>query len=208
LGGVKQNGGLSLPRAHFQLSTFNSQLSPRIAHRASLSHPPPTANLSVRIANRASLSHPSRTGSRQNLSVATLERAVEIAAKAHAGQVDKAGAPYLLHPLRLMLKMRGPDARIAAVLHDVVEDTGLTFERLEAEGFSQEVLYAVRLLTHDPAEDYFAYLERLKSNRIAHEVKLADLEDNLDLSRIANPTERDHARLEKYERAKAILAEP
>ena len=139
--------------------------------------------------------------------MSSLERAISIAATAHAGQVDKAGAPYVLHPLRMMLAVTTPEARMAAVLHDVVEDTAVTFEELRAEGFAASVLEAVEALTKRAEEenDYEAFIRRVAPNPIAREVKLADLRDNLDLSRIPQPTERDRARLEKYRRAIAYL---
>jgi (p)ppGpp synthase/HD superfamily hydrolase len=87
---------------------------------------------------------------------------------------------------------------IAAVLHDVVEDTDWTFEKLKAEGFGDEVLDALRLLTHDKKVPYKIYIEKIKSNRIALKVKLADLEDNLDIKRIAHPKLRDYARIAEY----------
>jgi (p)ppGpp synthase/HD superfamily hydrolase len=137
--------------------------------------------------------------------MATLERAIEIAAKAHAGQVDKAGQPYVLHPLRMMLAVTTPEARIAAVLHDVVEDTAVTLDELRAEGFPASVLEAVEALTKREGEDYEAFIRRVAPNPIAREVKLADLRDNSDLSRIAEPTERDRERIRKYQRAIAYL---
>ena len=135
----------------------------------------------------------------------TLERAIAIAAMAHEGQVDKAGAPYVLHPLRMMLAVTTPEARIAAVLHDVVEDTPVTLEQLRAEGFSAAVIEAVEALTKREGEDYEAFIRRVAPNPIAREVKLADLRDNSDLTRIAEPTEKDRARIEKYRRAIATL---
>jgi (p)ppGpp synthase/HD superfamily hydrolase len=137
--------------------------------------------------------------------MSTLERAIEIAARAHAGRVDKAGAPYLLHPLRVMLRLDDPEARIAAVLHDVVEDSTWTIEQLRAEGFTPEVLAAVDALTHRHGEPYLEYVRRAGQHALARRVKLADLDDNLDLSRIATPTDRDLARLEKYHQARALL---
>jgi (p)ppGpp synthase/HD superfamily hydrolase len=135
----------------------------------------------------------------------TLERAIAIAAMAHEGQVDKTGAPYVLHPLRMMLTVRTPEARMAAVLHDVVEDTPVTLEELKGEGFPEAVLEAVAALTKREGEDYEAFIRRVAPNPIAREVKLADLRDNSDLSRIANPTEKDRARIEKYRRAITYL---
>ena len=135
-----------------------------------------------------------------------LESAIATAAKAHAGQTDKAGKPYILHPLRVMLNVKGciPE-QCAAVLHDVIEDTDITAEALLELGFSKEVVDAVVLLTRSKDEDYMEYVKRLKANPIARAVKLADLADNMDMSRIPNPTEKDLARLEKYKKAKSLL---
>ncbi len=137
--------------------------------------------------------------------MSTLERAIEIAARAHAGQVDKAGAPYILHPLRLMLAQRGAHERMAAVLHDVVEDTPLTFDDLVREGFPAPVIAAVRALTKQPGEDRIAAAHRAAADAIARAVKLADVADNMDLSRIATPTDKDRTRLQQYAQVKAIL---
>ena len=133
--------------------------------------------------------------------MATLERAIAIAAMAHEGQVDKAGMSYVLHPLRMMLSVDTPEARIAAVLHDVVEDTEVTLEQLRAERFPDAVIEVVEALTKRDGEDYEAFIRRVAPNSIARKVKLADLRDNSDLSRIAAPTERDRQRIEKYRRA-------
>lgn len=133
--------------------------------------------------------------------MATLERAIAIAAMAHEEQVDKAGMPYVLHPLRMMLSVDTPEARMAAVLHDVVEDTAVTLEQLRAEGFPEAVIEAVEALTKRDGEDYEAFVRRVAPNPIARKVKLADLRDNSDLSRITEPTERDRQRIEKYRRA-------
>jgi (p)ppGpp synthase/HD superfamily hydrolase len=134
--------------------------------------------------------------------MSTLERAIAIAAEAHAGQVDKAGAPYVLHPLRMMLRASSNDERIVAVLHDVCEDCpGWTFDRLRSEGFSDRILEALRSVTKRDGEDYEAFVRRAAANPIGRSVKLADLQDNCDLSRIAAPSERDLQRIEKYRRA-------
>jgi (p)ppGpp synthase/HD superfamily hydrolase len=138
--------------------------------------------------------------------MSTLERAIAIAAEAHAGRVDKAGAPYILHPIRVMLNVSTIDERIVAVLHDVVEDSHWTFDMLRAEGFSAELLIALASVTKlREDEPYEAFVERAAANPIGRRVKLADLTDNLDLSRIAQPTERDFARIEKYRRAVAYI---
>jgi (p)ppGpp synthase/HD superfamily hydrolase len=135
----------------------------------------------------------------------TLERAIAIAAAAHEGQVDKAGAPYILHPLRMMLAVTAPETRMAAVLHDVVEDGDVTLAQLGAEGFPASVVEAVDALTKRDGEDYEAFIRRVAPIPIAREVKLADLLDNSDLSRIADPTKQDRARIEKYRRAMEYL---
>jgi (p)ppGpp synthase/HD superfamily hydrolase len=127
-----------------------------------------------------------------------LERAIEIAVTAHKDQVDKAGKPYILHPLRLMFRMQTENEMIAAILHDVVEDTDWTIEKLEAEEFDEEVINAVRLLTHNKKVPYKKYIEAIKANKIALRVKLADLEDNMDIKRIAHPKFKDYARLAEY----------
>ena len=127
-----------------------------------------------------------------------LERAIEIAVTAHKDQVDKASKPYILHPLRLMFKMQTENEMIAAVLHDVVEDMDWTIEKLVVEGFDEEVITAVNLLTHDKKVPYKKYIEAIKANKIALKVKLADLEDNMDIKRIAHPKFRDYARLAEY----------
>ncbi|HRC61147.1 MAG: bifunctional (p)ppGpp synthetase/guanosine-3',5'-bis(diphosphate) 3'-pyrophosphohydrolase [Propionivibrio sp.] len=133
--------------------------------------------------------------------MSTLERAIVIAAEAHAGQMDKAGAPYVLHPLRMMLRLSTSDEMIAAVLHDVVEDCGLSLEMLRADGFSEQVLEAIDSVTRRAEESYEEFVLRAASNSIGRRVKLADLRDNSDLSRIKHPTARDYARVEKYRRA-------
>ena len=137
----------------------------------------------------------------------TLERAIQIAVEAHAGQIDKANEPYILHPLRVMFDVQGEDARIVAVLHDVVEDCeGWSLGRLKDEGFSPAVLEALETVTkRDDDEDYMAFIKRAGANEIGRRVKMADLIDNMDMSRIAAPTERDHQRIAKYERALAYL---
>ncbi len=139
--------------------------------------------------------------------MATLERAIQIAAIAHQGQVDKAGEPYILHPLRVMLRVTGEAARIAAVLHDVVEDSEITLANLAAEGFDQTVLDAVAALTKHPGESRLAAARRAAQNPLARMVKLADNAENMDISRIANPTEQDWARLEEYKTVRQVLLE-
>ncbi|MFQ5571699.1 MAG: HD domain-containing protein [Rhodothermales bacterium] len=134
-----------------------------------------------------------------------LERAIRLAAEAHQGQIDKAGAPYILHPLRLMLRMETPVEMMAAVLHDVVEDTPWTLETLRDEGFSEEVVDAVAHLTRRKDESYNAFIERAAGHPVARRVKLADLEDNMDLRRLDGLTKKDQARLLRYQKAWRFL---
>jgi (p)ppGpp synthase/HD superfamily hydrolase len=133
--------------------------------------------------------------------MSTLERAIAIAAEAHAGQQNKDGGPYILHPVRVMMRVEGLDGQTAAILHDVVEDTDWTLERLRAEGFSEVVLTAVDSLTHREGEEYFAYVARAGANPLAREVKLADLEDNMNVMRLAEVRDKDLERVRKYHKA-------
>jgi hypothetical protein len=133
--------------------------------------------------------------------VSTLERAIVIAAQAHAGQTDKAGAPYILHPLRLMLRLNAVEERMAAILHDVIEDSDMTLSSLRKQGFPEAVLQALDSLTKRPDESYENFVLRAAADPIGRRVKIADLEDNCDLSRIPNPTARDRKRVAKYRRA-------
>lgn len=131
----------------------------------------------------------------------TLERAIEIAARTHAGQVDKGGAPYILHPLRVMLRVAPGAQQIVAVLHDVVEDSEVTFEDLGREGFSAEVINGLRAVTKVEGESYEDFVARAALDPVGKKVKLADLMENSDLSRIAEPSQKDLERIEKYGRA-------
>jgi (p)ppGpp synthase/HD superfamily hydrolase len=141
--------------------------------------------------------------------MSTLHRAIEIAVAAHAGQTDKAGAPYILHALRVMLSLEGDADRIVGVLHDVIEDCpGWTPERLREEGFSEPILAALAHVTKlSENEDYTAFIARAGRNPIAARVKRADLLDNLDVRRLPVVTEKDGRRLSKYLAALAQLDE-
>ena len=138
----------------------------------------------------------------------TLERAIAIAAEAHAGQKDRAGAPYILHPIRLMIQMDSEDAMMAAVLHDVVENSTWTLDDLRKEGFSNEVLNAVDSLTHrdKEGEDYWDYIKRAGSDPIALKVKFADLLDNLNPNQLNKVTKEDEKRFERYRKAQQMLS--
>lgn len=138
--------------------------------------------------------------------MSTLERAIALAAIAHEGQIDKVGAPYILHVLRVMLRLTTPEERMAAALHDVVEDCGWTLDRLRAEGFPEEVIAGIDAVTRRDSESYEEFVLRAKAHPIGRRVKMADLEDNSDVTRLSEITERDQARLDKYRRAIDMLA--
>lgn len=139
--------------------------------------------------------------------MSTLEKAILLAANAHMGQTDKVGDPYILHPLRVMMKQKSPVARTVAVLHDVVEDSEQTLDDLRAAGFSEEVCAAVDCLTRRDDESYDEMITRILSNPLAQEVKLADLEDNIELRRWLPDDADKKERLERYHKAQArILA--
>ena len=135
----------------------------------------------------------------------SLEDAISLAAEAHRGQKDKANAPYILHPLRVMLRMETETDRIVAVLHDVLEDSGVTVRDLQKAGYSEEILEAIKYLTRAKEEEYEQFIERVKGNTLAVKIKIADLEDNLNFERIKEPNEDDLKRYEKYRRALATL---
>lgn len=128
-----------------------------------------------------------------------LVTAIAIATQSHAHQVDKAGQPYIDHPLRVMEAGHTLPEKIVGVLHDAVEDSALTLEELAAAGFPEEILAAIDAITKRENEPYDTYLERVMANAIALRVKVADMTDNMDISRIAHPTEKDWTRLEKYQ---------
>jgi (p)ppGpp synthase/HD superfamily hydrolase len=127
-----------------------------------------------------------------------LEKAIALAVEAHRGQKDRYGAPYLLHPLRVMARVETVLERIVAVLHDVVEDTDWTLDRLRQEGFGPEVIEALDSLTKRTGEDYMDFVRRSARNPLARRVKLADLEDNMDLRRVPESSEPDPARCQRH----------
>ncbi len=132
--------------------------------------------------------------------MSTLRKALQIAREAHAGQTDKAGEPYFLHPLTVMCKMHTEPEMIAALLHDLIEDTAWTIQDLQKEGFGEEALKAVDLLTKrkNDGGTYANYIAGIKGNPIAVKVKIADLEHNMDTRRLARLTGKDKKRLKKY----------
>lgn len=142
--------------------------------------------------------------------MSTLERAIQIATEAHKGQFDKAGREYIGHPIRVMEMGKTEDEKIVGVLHDVIEDTDWTFERLEAEGFSQEVINALRCVTKTSEnENYDEFIDRVKKNPLAASVKINDLTDNMDIRRLPYLSDKDVKRLKKYLKAyKRLTGEP
>lgn len=135
------------------------------------------------------------------------KKALVISFNAHKEQVDKSGMPYVYHPYRIAEQMEDEYSTCVALLHDVVEDTDITLEDLKDNGFPQEVLEAVALMTHNDDTPYFDYIKRIKTNPIATAVKLADLQDNSNYERLDKVEIKDLQRLEKYREAKRILAE-
>ena len=142
--------------------------------------------------------------------MSTLQRAIEIATQAHQGQFDKSGKDYIGHPLRVMEMGSTEEEKIAGVLHDVVEDSDWTFEALEAEGFSQEIIAALKCVTKlSENENYDDFIERVKKNPLAVAVKINDLTDNMDIRRLPYLSDKDIKRLKKYLKAyKKLIGEP
>ena len=134
-----------------------------------------------------------------------LEKAIDIAVEAHKGQIDKAGKPYILHPIRVMLAGATEEETICGILHDVIEDTPVSLEMLREEGFSGTVLSALALLTHDRSVPYMDYIHQLTKSPLAIQVKLHDLHDNLNRDRLGTLTLEDERRMEKYKKSQAYL---
>jgi len=137
--------------------------------------------------------------------MSTIDKAIRIAAQAHEGQRDRYGAPYILHPLRVMARVTTDDEKMAAILHDVIEDSEWTLDDLRKDGFSAVVLQAVDDLTRREGEDYMDYIDRLKSNPIARKAKIADLEDNMDMRRLPTVAAKDAGRLARYHQVWVML---
>lgn len=142
--------------------------------------------------------------------MSTLERAIQIATEAHKGQFDKAGREYIGHPIRVMEMGKTEDEKIVGVLHDVIEDSDWTFDRLEAEGFSPKVIAALRCVTKTSEnENYDDFIDRVKKNPLAAAVKINDLTDNMDIRRLPYLSDKDVKRLKKYLKAyKRLTGEP
>ena len=144
------------------------------------------------------------------ISMSTLQRAIEIATQAHQGQFDKSGKDYIGHPLRVMEMGQTEEEKIVGVLHDVVEDTEWTFEALAEEGFSKDVIDALKCVTKiSENENYDDFIERVKKNPLAVAVKINDLSDNMDIRRLPYLSDKDVKRLKKYLKAyKKLTGEP
>lgn len=137
-----------------------------------------------------------------------LQKALNIAIKAHKGQVDKAGVDYINHPVYLALQMNTAQEKMVALLHDVLEDSDLyTYEDLcNIFGYEEEIADSVLVLTHKKSETYFDYIRYIKVyGNIPLKVKIADLKHNMDLSRLPNVTDKDLSRMKRYEKALKIL---
>ena len=133
------------------------------------------------------------------------KRALKLSFEAHKNQVDKTGAPYVFHPFHLAEQMTDEISTVCALLHDVIEDTEYTFEDIQKMGFPQEVIDVLKLLTHEKSVPYMEYVEKIKENSIAKQVKLADLKHNSDLTRMDVIDENALQRTKKYRQAIELL---
>lgn len=133
-------------------------------------------------------------------------KAMTLAYNAHHGQTDKSGVPYIFHSARVASEFTDEVKACVAWLHDIVDDTDLTIYDLRNAGFSEEVCHAVKTLTHDKSVPYANYVKKIADNPIAKAVKLADLKDNMDTSRLLAFDEKTNRRLEKYRAAYAYLS--
>ncbi len=136
-----------------------------------------------------------------------LEKAIHIAVEAHRGQIDKAGKPYILHPMRVMLAGQNEDEMILGILHDVVEDTPISLEMLRNEGFSERILTALDAISKREGEEYPDFIERVVKDPLSSRVKLYDLHDNMNRERIKEYKEADERRHEKYVKAEKRVRE-
>ena len=135
------------------------------------------------------------------------KKALKLCFEAHKNQLDKSGMPYVFHPFHLAEQMETEETVVAALLHDVMEDTDYTAEDLKEMGFDGDILDALLLLTHQDGVDYMDYVKKIKSNPIARAVKLADLTHNSDLTRLDVVDEKALERKEKYKKAIEFLTE-
>lgn len=136
-----------------------------------------------------------------------LEKALVIATEAHEGQKDKAGAPYIFHPIRVSNRCKTDEERIVAILHDTIEDTDVTPDYLLSEGFPPTIVEAILSVTRNEGESYDDFIIRSKQNPIGRQVKIHDLEDNMDITRLSQLTKKDLERLNKYLKSYRTLIE-
>lgn len=134
-----------------------------------------------------------------------LERAIKLAQKYHKGQFDKGGNPYIEHPLRVMEGVESINEKVLAVLHDVLEDCDVSRDKLINDGIPEYLVEKLEILCKGTNEKYFDYIDRIKVDQLTINVKLSDLEDNMNLKRLKEVTDKDMKRLEKYQKAKEIL---
>lgn len=133
------------------------------------------------------------------------KKALKLSFEAHKNQVDKTGVPYVFHPFHLAEQMTDEISTVCALLHDVIEDTEYTFEDIHGMGFPQEVIDVLKLLTHEESVPYMEYVEKIKENPIAKQVKIADLKHNSDLTRMDVIDEKALQRTKKYKQAIELL---
>ncbi|MBF6649046.1 GTP pyrophosphokinase [Methylobacter sp. BlB1] len=138
--------------------------------------------------------------------MSNLDTAISISSRAHAGQIDKAGQPYILHPLRVMFKFQSEHERIVAVLHDVIEDSEISLDDLKKLGFSTTIIEAIDCLTKRGGETYEEFISRVSLNDLAKKIKIEDIKDNMDLTRIDSVNDIDLARIKKYHQALKFLS--
>lgn len=134
-----------------------------------------------------------------------LNIAIDVATKAHEGQLDKGGNPYILHPKAVASVFADTECKIVAYLHDVCEDSDISLDDLTVKGFTYRIVNSVGYLTKSKYISYDNYLEIVKNDYVARQVKISDLKHNMDISRISNPTKKDYDRIEKYKKALAYL---
>lgn len=127
--------------------------------------------------------------------------ALKIAIRAHEGQKDKSGREYIMHPIRVAERCKDPRAKIVALLHDTIEDTDITTDFLRSQSFPEDIINGVLSVTRKEGETYDNFVRRASENCIGREVKVADLEDNMDIRRLREITDDDVVRLRKYLRA-------
>lgn len=134
------------------------------------------------------------------------KKAMNIAYNAHKDKYDKGGVPYIIHPFCVAEKMKDEKTTVAALLHDVVEDTKLTFNDLIKEGIPEDIIEALMYLTRNENDDYMEYICKIKCNNIACAVKKEDIIHNSDITRLNNISEKDIKRIEKYKKALEFLS--